>query len=339
MNRRKIVSLGLVAAVVATVVSVAASTGAAKPRKQLSIAFIPPVIANPIIKALNDGIKIKAESLGMQFSTVGGEYNPQAQIVAMNAAIQKRFDAIAIWPLDPKSIQPSLDKARKAYIPLVVIETPGVKPYLTNINENDVESSAAVAEYGAKAAKKKFGSCAVGIIEGIPVVDVLRNRNIGLEQGAKAQGCTVLDKQINTKDITDGARPIVDAWKTKYGSKMNLILAYNDPSAMAAVSAVDSNWKPLITGSNADDIAVQAIRQGTLLATSATPNVEIGNAIAWALYLALVKHQRVPQELNTSNYIINRQNIKTYVPPSQKLKRPLNVSFVNRGGQWWINAK
>jgi ABC-type sugar transport system substrate-binding protein len=114
MNRRKIVSLGLVAAVVATVVSVAASTGAAKPHKQVSIAFIPPVIANPIIKALNDGIKIKAESLGMQFSTVGGEYNPQAQIVAMNAAIQKRFDAIAIWPLDPKSIQPSLDKARKA---------------------------------------------------------------------------------------------------------------------------------------------------------------------------------------------------------------------------------
>jgi ABC-type sugar transport system substrate-binding protein len=70
------------------------------------------VIANPAIKALNDGIALKAKSLGMGFETIGGQYSPQAQIVAMDAAIQKKVSMILIWPLDPKGIQPSFEKAK-----------------------------------------------------------------------------------------------------------------------------------------------------------------------------------------------------------------------------------
>src|SRR5262245_15929431 len=267
VKSRKILALAVLAAVASVVAAYAASSTSARPEQAKSIAFVPPVIANPIIKALNDAIKLKAESLGMKFTTVGGEYNPQAQIVAVDSVVQRGYDALLIWPLDPKGIQPSFDKARKAGIPIVVIESPKAGPYLANFSQQSLQAAVAIGTYGANAAKKKFGSCSVGIIQGIPVVDVLRNRNVGLEAAAKKAGCTILDKQVNQKDNTDGARPIVDGWKTKFGSKMNLILAYNDPSALGAVSAVGGDFNPLITGENGDSLAVEAVKNHTMLAT------------------------------------------------------------------------
>ena len=62
----------------------------------------------------------------MNFETIGGQYSPQAQIVAMNAAIQKKVSMILIWPLDPKGIQPSFLKAKAAGIPILAIWSPGV---------------------------------------------------------------------------------------------------------------------------------------------------------------------------------------------------------------------
>ena len=92
---------GLIALAAIVVSAMLAGSVAAKPSANVTIGFIPPVIANPAIKALNDGIALKAKALGMNFETIGGQYSPQAQIVAMNAAIQKKVSMILIWPLDP----------------------------------------------------------------------------------------------------------------------------------------------------------------------------------------------------------------------------------------------
>jgi ABC-type sugar transport system substrate-binding protein len=328
MKSRGILAL-VVLALVSSAAAYAATSTSARSQQEKSIAFIPPVIANPIIKALNDAIKLKAESLGMKFTTVGGEYNPQAQIVAVDSVVQRKFDALLIWPLDPKGIQPSFDKARKAGIPIVVIESPKAGPYLANFSQQSYASAFAIGTYGAKAAKKKFGSCSVGIIQGIPVVDILRTRNIALEAAAKKQGCTVLDKQVNQKDNTDGARPIVDGWKTKYGSKMNLILAYNDPSALGAVSAVDSSFKPLITGENGDSLAIDAIKNHSLLATVSAPNVEMGEGMAQLTYNSIVKQRKVPKQVIVKYELITQQNVNRYKTPQARLALgPMNIRFV-----------
>ena len=128
----------LVALAAIVVSAMLAGSGAAKPNaSSQTIAFIPPVIANPAIKALNDGIALKAKALGMNFETIGGQYSPQAQIVAMNAAIEKKVSMILIWPLDPKGIQPSFQKAKAAGIPILAIWSPGVPNVSANFQYND----------------------------------------------------------------------------------------------------------------------------------------------------------------------------------------------------------
>src|SRR5262245_13537737 len=157
MKKGAAVLVGLAALIASAAL---AGSGAAKPNASSNtIAFIPPVLANPAIKALNDGIALKAKALGMNFETIGGQYSPQAQIVAMNAAIQKKVAMILIWPLDPKGIQPSFLKAKAAGIPILAIWSPGVPNIAANFQYNDDTAIAQIAKRAAAEAKKEGKPC------------------------------------------------------------------------------------------------------------------------------------------------------------------------------------
>src|SRR4051812_8217093 len=274
--KRGAAGLAALAALVAS--AVLAGSVAAKPSGTVTTGFIPPVIANPAIKALNDGIALKAKALGMNFETIGGQYSPQAQIVAMNAAIQKKVNMILIWPLDPKGIQPSFAKAKAAGIPILAIWSPGVPGIAANFQYNDASAIEDIAKQTAAQLKKDGKPCAVGIIQGIPVVNILNARNVGMAKGAKESGCTILEQQVNQQDNSSGALPIAQAWKTKYGSKMTAILTYNDPSALGAIAARSGDFQPLVTGMNGDPDGLAAVKNGSMFATGAVPNVELGES-------------------------------------------------------------
>jgi ribose transport system substrate-binding protein len=315
-----------------------AGSGAAKPNASQTIAFIPPVIANPAIKALNDGIALKAKALGLNFETIGGQYSPQAQIVAMNAAIQKKVNMILIWPLDPKGIQPSFLKAKAAGIPILAIWSPGVPNIAANFQYNDQAAIAQIAKDAAAELKKEGKPCNVGIIQGIPVVNILNARNVGMAAGAKAAGCTILEQQVNQQDNNSGALPIVQAWKTKYGSKMTAILAYNDPSAEGAIAARSGDFQPLVTGMNGDPDGLAAVKNGSMFATGAVPNVELGESMAQVASLALA-HKAFPKEIWFNFEIITKDNVGSYKPWADRLKAgPLKIAFVKKGGKTFVQT-
>jgi ABC-type sugar transport system substrate-binding protein len=339
MPRRKLAGVGTIAIVAALVAMAIAGEGSASKNAKPLIAYIPPVIANPAIKAMNDAISLKAKSLGMDFATIGGDYNPQAQIVAVDAAIQRKVNAILIWPLDPKGIQPSFDKARKAGIKILAVWSPKVPGLVANFQYDDFTASKKIAMAAAAELKKQGKSCAVGIIEGIPVVDILRNRNLGLAAGAKAGGCTILEHAVNQKDNSDGSQPIAAAWKTKHGSKMTAILAYNDPSALGAVAVTGGDFKPLVTGMNGDSLGIAAVKSGAMFATGSAPNVEVGNAMAQAAYNTLVSKKFVPRQINFPIEILTKANVDAYKPWSVRLKGgPEKIVFVKSGSRWFVKA-
>ena len=332
MKNPKARALGVIlVAVVVGVGLVAAGSGAARLKAKFSIAFIPPVLANPAIKALNDAIALKAKSLGMRFQTIGGEYSPQAQIVAMDAAIQKKVSAILIWPLDPKGIQPSFAKAKAAGIPILAVWSPGVPNVDANFQYDDNDAVRKVVALGAAQLKKEGKPCAAGIIEGIPVVNILHARNVGMLAAARATGCTILERQVNATDSNAGALPIAQAWKTKWGGKMTAIFAYNDPSALGAIAALGGGFQPLVTGLNGDADALQAIKAGALFATASQPDVEAGEAMAQVAY-QLLNHRAYPRQIDFAYQALTKANINSYAPWDARLKAgPMKIVFVTRG--------
>jgi ribose transport system substrate-binding protein len=188
----------------------------------------------------------------MKVIVAGGQFDRRSDH-GVDSLVQRKVDAILIWPLDEKGIQPAFDRAREAGIPLFVIDSPGAKPFTANFQTDDYAAGVKLAKSAATKIKASGQTCAVGIIQGVSFVPILRARNAGLEAGAKAAGCKVLDKQVNTKDNVDTARAIVSTWRTKYGSQMTGILAINDPSALAALSAVSGSFKPSSPGTTGCD--------------------------------------------------------------------------------------
>jgi ribose transport system substrate-binding protein len=326
----------LVTGLVAALAGVSASGAIARPQATYTIGWVPPTVA-PFEVAMRAGIKKQAEALGMKLIVAGGQFDPNVQITAVDSLVQRKVDAILIWPLDEKGIQPAFDRARSADIPIFVIDSPGAKPFTANFQTDDFAAGMKLAKSLAAKIKAAGRSCAVGIIQGIPVVPILRARNAGLEAGAKAAGCKVLDKQVNTKDNVETARAIVTTWKTKYGGEMTGVLAVNDPSALATLSAVGDSFTPHITGYNGDAENVEQIRKGSLFATAALLSPEIGNGMAYAAYQVLTG-KKVPNTISAPYFQLTAANVGSYKSYSERLKQPMKVSFLKQGGRYVLQT-
>jgi ribose transport system substrate-binding protein len=335
MKRWTCVSLAALTTAVVSGVLAAGSAGHSQQR-QFVIADIPPSSTNPTLKGISDGIRIQARKLGMKVIKTPGEFDPNAQIAAVDAVIQRKVDLIVIWPLDPNGLRPALDRARKEGIPIIVIDSPKSKPYLANFNFNDIKTGFTVGKFAADRLKKP---CRVGIIQGLPVVEILDERNRGLEAGAKAGGCRVIAREINKEDGNPStAKAIADIWKVKYGSSMSGILAYDDVSASGAIASVGGSFQPIVTGIDGITLAIDNIKAGRQLATMEFPSVELGNSLAYAAWLHL-NGKKVANEINGAARLVHRGNVAGYRTHEQRLKRPMNVRFVNRGGKWWFVAR
>lgn len=315
-------------------VALAAFSASAAPSNRAASAtfgIIPAVAANPAQQAIINGFKNQAKKLGYSSVTLGGEFDPQAQITAVNAAIQRDVAVLAIWPLDPKGIRPTLDRARAGGIKVITMWTPVALGQASNFQYAEGPAARKVAALAAAKIKADGNTCKVGIIQGLPVVPILKARNIALEAGAKAAGCEILERQVNEKDSADGALPIVQAWKTKWGSEMTAVLAYNDPSALGAVAARSGDFTPVVTGMNADPAALQAINKGDMLATTTIPNPEMGNAMAYGGD-QLVKGKKLPATALGKCDVVTKANASKYVPWPARNKSAMTVRFVKNGG-------
>ena len=316
---------------------IATSASGTHSQSRDTMAIIPAVAANPAQQAIMNGFKNQAKKLGYSSVVLGGEFDPSAQITAVNAAIQRRVNFLAIWPLDPNGIRPTLDRARDANIRIVTMWTPVALGQAADFQYAEGPAARRVAALAAAAIKRSGEVCRVGIIQGLPVVPILKARNVALEAGAKAAGCKVIERQVNDKDSADGAFPIVQAWKTKWGSEMTAVLAYNDPSALGAVAARSGDFQPVITGMNGDPAALSAIRKGDMLATTTIPNPEMGNAMAYA-GRQLLTGKAVPKRLVGSCDVITKANAGKYVPWGVRNRKALTVRFVKQGGAWYFRT-
>jgi ABC-type sugar transport system substrate-binding protein len=334
-TRKRLWALTAVALCVGLAASLSASATPTTSNATGTLAIIPAVAANPAQQAIVTGFKKQAQKLGYPSVMLGGEFNPQAQITAVNAAIQRKVAVLAIWPLDPKGIRPTLDRARAAGIKILTMWTPVALGQASDFQYAEGPAAQKVAALAAAKIKANGDTCKVGIIQGVPVVPILKARNIALEAGAKAAGCQVLERQVNEKDSADGALPIVQAWKTKYGSEMTGVLAYNDPSALGAVAARGGDFNPVVTGMNADPAALQAIRRGDMLATTTIPNPEMGNAMAYAGD-QLLDGKTTPKFLFGRCDVITAANAAKYIPWPVRNKSAMRVTFVKAGAKTYF---
>lgn len=305
----------------------------------VTLGYIPIAIENPIVKAMAEAVKIKAEALGMDYKEFGGPFDPQAQINAVRAASAANVDILAIFPVDPNAVRGALDQIKAGGTPVIVHASPEIEDVVTNIETDDRAAGEEIAKYAAEKLEEEGKPCKVGIIQGLEVAHVLHERNVGLEQGAKDAGCEILEKQVNQDDSAAGARPIASAWGTKHGADMTAILAYNDPSALGAIAARNGDFMPVVTGMNGDQEGLEAVEDGRMLATQFEPVVEMGATVAQLAYDSVINEEEVPAEVINRYQLLTKDTIEGHRTLEEELSSPMAITITQEGDQYVVSGK
>ncbi len=211
--------------------------------------------ANPFRIAETESIKAEAARLGIQLITTNAESDLNKEISDIQSMVDQGVDALIISPLASEGLDPALDYAKDAGVPLMTIDRllttkQACVDYIGWVGSDFVEQGRRAAD---AMIRETGGEGNVAILLGAPGVNVTTDRNQGFldrldevdhdltivaQQAAnyeRALGQTVTEQLIT-------ADPDIDA-----------IYAHNDEMALGAVAALQA------AGYQAGDVAIITI--------------------------------------------------------------------------------
>ena len=238
---------------------------------------------NPFFVELNEGLKKVVESHGDTLATLDAQYDSHKQLNDISDLIQQNAAAICINPVNWEGIKGSLLKAKEKNIPCIIVDAPAADQdlVLCTVASDNVEA-------GRLAARELLAAVpnARIVMLDLPINKACIDRVAGFEAELKKYAdAKVLDKQ-NGKGTTEGGRPVMQDLLGRY-PELNAVFAINDPSALGAISALDSAGKlkgVKVVSVDGSAEAMAAIKAGKLLSTSAQFPKEIGRIAAEQAY-------------------------------------------------------
>ncbi|WP_226780611.1 sugar ABC transporter substrate-binding protein [Oceaniglobus trochenteri] len=117
------------AAAIALATSALAGPLAAQDRKMGYTAID---LTNPYFIALTDGMKQRADELGIALTIHDGKSDPASQVSAIENFIVQQMDAILVSPIDPRALEPLVDQVKMNSIPMISVAqgVPGSDAFL-----------------------------------------------------------------------------------------------------------------------------------------------------------------------------------------------------------------
>ena len=104
----------------------ALSSASAFAEEKIIVGLITKTNTNPFFAKMKEGAAAKAKELGVDFRSFAGKYDGdnEGQVDAIERLVNAGAKAILITPSDTKAIVPSIERARKAGILVIALDTP-----------------------------------------------------------------------------------------------------------------------------------------------------------------------------------------------------------------------
>lgn len=210
--------------------------------------------------------ELKAQGISGQFSDAKGDVALQAQQV--DDFINQGMDAIILNPVDTQGVQPMMNAAKKANIPLIFVNR---KPEIALTGQMAyVGSDSALSgtmEMEALAKKMNYRGN-VAILMGALSTEEARQRTLAAEQViAKYKEMKVIEKQ-SAKWQRNEAVDVVSSWLLN-GTPIDGIAANNDEMAIGAILALNQakNNNVMVAGIDGTPDGLQYIKNGGMVVT------------------------------------------------------------------------
>ncbi|MDQ1598336.1 MAG: ribose transport system substrate-binding protein [Microbacteriaceae bacterium] len=263
-------------------------------------------------QAVKKGAERKASELGARvtFDGPAAETEVDSQLQMLQAAIDKKPDAIGYAALDPKACIPLIDSAKAAKIPVVQFDAGCDTNYPVSIAKTDsLAAGSLAADHMAQLIGKKGEVAVIGHSQ-INSTGVERRDGFVNQMKKKYPGVKIVDIQYGDGDHLKSA----DIAKAMIGSHPNLKGLYgtNEGSAIGIVDAVgELGLKPgklTVIGFDSGQAQIDAINNG-LMAGAITQNpIGIGEQTVQAAW-DTIHGKSVKKVIDTGFFWFDKTNM------------------------------
>jgi len=261
---------------------------------------------NPFFVELDEGLKEVIEARGDRLVTLDAAYNSLKQLNDISDLILQDASAVFINPVNWEGIRGSLLKARDAKVPCLVVDSPvrDIELAACTVASDNVEAG----RLAARALASARPEARIAILHH-SVSKACLDRVAGFrEELSRHPEMKVIDTQEGT-GTTAGARPVMKDLLGRH-AELDGVFAINDPSALGAISALETAGRladvSVVTVDGSRE-GIEAIRAGKLLSTSAQFPREIGRIAAEKAYEHLAG-KAVEKDVKVRVELVTKEN-------------------------------
>lgn len=276
------------------------------------ITFIQGVKGDGFYITMDCGVNAAAKKAGANVQTVGPEkFDATLQKPILDAVIASKPDAILIAPNDVKAMQKPLEKAKKAGIEVVLVDTTVNNPKfaVSEISSNNYAGGAAALKAVKQAGVTSGKVLGIGVKPGISTTDA---RDKGFQDAvAKDSNFEFIGQEYSQNEPAIAAQITTAAIAAN--PDLKAIFASNLFSAQGAATGIKQAGKEgeiVVIGFDAGPDQIKALKDGTVQALIAQKPYNIGTQGVTQALNAL-KGKKTTKKITTGFTIITPKNVNT----------------------------
>lgn len=252
-----------------------------KEASELKVGASISTLNNPFFVSVKEGIVDLADENGTKTVVVDAQNDSAKQSNDMDDLIQQGVDVILVNPVDSSAIQPAVESANAANIPVITIDrSSDGGEVLTLVASDNVKGG----EMAAQFILDKIGENGrVVELEGVPGASATRERGKGFDEFADGK-LEVVEKQSAEFDRAKGLTVMENILQST--KDIQAVFAQNDEMALGALEALEAAGKTdvIVVGFDGNEDGVKAVKDGRLNATIAQQPEEMGRIALQAAY-------------------------------------------------------
>lgn len=265
---------------------------------------------NPFFVDLNEGIREVVEAHGDRLVTLDAQFDNLKQKNGISDMILQRASGIFINPVNWEGIRGSLLQAQRKEIPCIIVDAPArdAELALSTVASDNIEAG----RMAGRALARVKPNAKIVILH-LSTNKACIDRVAGFEEElAKHPGMEILATQEG-KGTTEGARPVMRDLLGRF-PQLDAVFPINDPSALGAISALESIGRlsdvAIVTVDGSRE-GIKAVQAGKLLSTSAQFPKEIGRRSAEIMY-AHLEGKPVEKDVKIRVELITKDNADSF---------------------------
>lgn len=265
---------------------------------------------NPFYEVINNEIEKVVNQSGDHLMTLDPALNVEKQNQQIYSFINQHVDGIFVNPIDSQKIKPALQAAKKANIPVIVVDAPVLDKELVNCTIVSDNYDAGVQ--CAKDMMKRMDKANIILLKH-STVQSAKDRIDGFLDTIASKPQYHIVNEGECEGQLEIAMPMMEKMILKT-SQVDVVMALNDPSALGALAALEAQDRDDVIVYGIDgtpDLKSLILQSHTVAGTVAQSPISLGRIAVEQMY-QVINGKEVTSEIKIPVVLINKDNISQY---------------------------